>query len=169
MVHVQFNQKVVCVTTSLVAHALMMSSIMHNKKLDEVRSSRKATSHFCKNKIALVHIPSLRRSSAIQTSRAMRFTTAALSSLSLWVAHQAHVANAFGVPSRRAFARAATTKATSTQLHANVLKLSDPTRQILDKTDVFIFDCDGVIWRVRAIFRIFCFVVLWFTANAIEF
>ncbi|KAI2502552.1 haloacid dehalogenase-like hydrolase [Fragilaria crotonensis] len=77
----------------------------------------------------------------------MRFTTAVLSSLSLWVAHQAHVANAFGVPSRRAFARAATTKATSTQLHANVLKLSDPTRQILDKTDVFIFDCDGVIWR----------------------
>ena len=36
----------------------------------------------------------------------------------------------------------------STALQANVLKLSDPTSQILDKTDVFIFDCDGVIWRV---------------------
>ena len=81
----------------------------------------------------------------------MRFNTAVLSSLSLWVAHQAHVANAFGVPSRRAFARAVSTQSmtTSTQLRANVLKLSDPTTQILDKTDVFIFDCDGVIWRVR--------------------
>jgi hypothetical protein len=40
----------------------------------------------------------------------------------------------------------------STQLHAhkkNVAKLSDPERQLLDKVDVFIFDCDGVIWRVR--------------------
>jgi hypothetical protein len=45
-----------------------------------------------------------------------------------------------------------TTTATTTQLHAqkkNVAKLSDPERQLLDKVDVFIFDCDGVIWRVR--------------------
>mmetsp|Transcript_34665 Transcript_34665/g.49208 ORF Transcript_34665/g.49208 Transcript_34665/m.49208 type:complete len:365 (-) Transcript_34665:188-1282(-) len=34
-----------------------------------------------------------------------------------------------------------------TSVKANVLKLSDPAKEILDKTDVFIFDCDGVIWR----------------------
>ena len=33
-------------------------------------------------------------------------------------------------------------------LHANVLKLSDPQKELLGKVDVFIFDCDGVIWRV---------------------
>jgi 4-nitrophenyl phosphatase/phosphoglycolate phosphatase len=32
-------------------------------------------------------------------------------------------------------------------LAANVLKLSDPQSEILDQVDVFIFDCDGVIWR----------------------
>jgi hypothetical protein len=48
--------------------------------------------------------------------------------------------------------RSSTTTTSSTQLHAqkkNVAKLSDPERQLLDKVDVFIFDCDGVIWRVR--------------------
>eukprot|EP00536_Pseudo-nitzschia_multiseries_P018882 jgi/Psemu1/248945/estExt_Genewise1.C_33040002 len=30
---------------------------------------------------------------------------------------------------------------------ANVLKLSEPQSQLLDNVDVFIFDCDGVIWR----------------------
>jgi len=30
---------------------------------------------------------------------------------------------------------------------AQVGRLSEPTGQLLDKTDVFIFDCDGVIWR----------------------
>ena len=45
-------------------------------------------------------------------------------------------------PSARAFA-------SKTPLHmANVLKLSDPQTQLLDEVDVFIFDCDGVIWRV---------------------
>jgi hypothetical protein len=34
-------------------------------------------------------------------------------------------------------------------LRANVPRLSDPERQLLDQVDVFIFDCDGVIWRVR--------------------
>ncbi len=42
--------------------------------------------------------------------------------------------------------RSATLK--STALQANVLKLSDPESQLLDNIDVFIFDCDGVIWRV---------------------
>lgn len=30
---------------------------------------------------------------------------------------------------------------------ANVPKLTNPTENLLDTTDVFIFDCDGVIWR----------------------
>eukprot|EP00980_Cylindrotheca_fusiformis_P008087 scaffold1722_cov120-Cylindrotheca_fusiformis.AAC.17 len=32
-------------------------------------------------------------------------------------------------------------------LCANVLKLSEPQKQLLEEVDVFIFDCDGVIWR----------------------
>lgn len=32
-------------------------------------------------------------------------------------------------------------------LSANVLKLSEPQKELLDQVDVFIFDCDGVIWR----------------------
>lgn len=36
---------------------------------------------------------------------------------------------------------------TITRRMANVLKLSDPQSDLLDETDVFIFDCDGVIWR----------------------
>jgi len=44
------------------------------------------------------------------------------------------------VVSQRAFT-------SSSALNANVSKLSEPAKQILDKTDVFIFDCDGVIWR----------------------
>lgn len=36
----------------------------------------------------------------------------------------------------------------STQTNmANVLKLSEPQSELLDNVDVFIFDCDGVIWR----------------------
>lgn len=31
---------------------------------------------------------------------------------------------------------------------ANVPKLTDPIENLLAGTDVFIFDCDGVIWRV---------------------
>uniref|UniRef100_A0A7S2E285 Phosphoglycolate phosphatase n=1 Tax=Helicotheca tamesis TaxID=374047 RepID=A0A7S2E285_9STRA len=30
---------------------------------------------------------------------------------------------------------------------ANVLKLTEPAKDLLDGVDVFIFDCDGVIWR----------------------
>jgi hypothetical protein len=45
------------------------------------------------------------------------------------------------------FTRAFTSSTTSLQM-ANVLKLSDPQSQLLDEVDVFIFDCDGVIWRV---------------------
>jgi len=35
----------------------------------------------------------------------------------------------------------------STALQANVGKLTNPQENLLDKVDVFIFDCDGVIWR----------------------
>lgn len=36
----------------------------------------------------------------------------------------------------------------ASSLHmANVPKLSDPQTNLLDQVDVFIFDCDGVIWR----------------------
>ena len=37
---------------------------------------------------------------------------------------------------------------TTTALNANVLRLSDPQRELLENVDIFIFDCDGVIWRV---------------------
>ena len=43
--------------------------------------------------------------------------------------------------------RAFTSSTASLQM-ANVLKLSDPQSELLDDVDVFIFDCDGVIWRV---------------------
>jgi hypothetical protein len=49
----------------------------------------------------------------------------------------------------RQFATSATAATSSrTALHANVLKLSDPQKELLDQVDIFIFDCDGVIWRV---------------------
>lgn len=43
--------------------------------------------------------------------------------------------------------RSYATSATSLQM-ANVLKLSNPMEEMLNDVDVFIFDCDGVIWRV---------------------
>jgi hypothetical protein len=42
------------------------------------------------------------------------------------------------------------TAATGPRCMANVLKLTEPQTQLLDEVDVFIFDCDGVIWRVRS-------------------
>ena len=42
---------------------------------------------------------------------------------------------------------------------ANVLKLTDPQTQLLDQVDVFIFDCDGVIWRVGLLFLVGFFVL----------
>ncbi len=36
----------------------------------------------------------------------------------------------------------------TTALNANVLKLTQPAKELLPDVDVFIFDCDGVIWRV---------------------
>lgn len=40
-----------------------------------------------------------------------------------------------------------TSSKTASSLAANVIKLSDPEKELLDQVDVFIFDCDGVIWR----------------------
>ena len=37
---------------------------------------------------------------------------------------------------------------TTTAPNANVLKLTEPAKDLLPGVDVFIFDCDGVIWRV---------------------
>ena len=45
----------------------------------------------------------------------------------------------------------------STSLKANVLKLSEPAKDLLPGVDVFIFDCDGVIWRVS---NIICLLLL---------
>jgi len=42
-----------------------------------------------------------------------------------------------------------------TSLKANVLKLSEPAKDLLPGVDVFIFDCDGVIWRVSNIVCLF--------------
>lgn len=39
----------------------------------------------------------------------------------------------------------------NTALKANVAKLSEPAKDLLPDVDVFIFDCDGVIWRVSEI------------------
>ena len=71
----------------------------------------------------------------------MKWTSSAFfASLSL-----ASRASAFSAPKaflpRRHFA-------SSSSLNASVLKLSDPQKELLDNVDVFIFDCDGVIWRV---------------------
>ena len=78
----------------------------------------------------------------------MRLSRSVLPSLALMVggarAFAPRTTPVFGVTPSSRFS-------SSSQLQANVLKLSDPQRELLDKVDVFIFDCDGVIWRVRII------------------
>jgi len=71
----------------------------------------------------------------------MKFALAALSSSLLLARTQAFAPLRASAVARRSYG------ATSMQLHANVLKLSDPQTELLDKVDIFIFDCDGVIWR----------------------
>lgn len=71
----------------------------------------------------------------------MKFVTTALAALACAGTVSAFAPNAAFVPK--------TSSRLNTAMNANVLKLSDPMNEILDKTDVFIFDCDGVIWRVR--------------------
>jgi 4-nitrophenyl phosphatase/phosphoglycolate phosphatase len=50
------------------------------------------------------------------------------------------------VASSRAFTIPRNTFSSSTRLFQSVPKLTDPTL-LMDQVDVFIFDCDGVIWR----------------------
>ena len=73
-------------------------------------------------------------------------------------ASMVYSASAFGVRQRvakRAFtSTTTTTTTTTTRLNANVLKLTEPKSQLLDEVDVFIFDCDGVIWRVCCSFAL---------------
>jgi hypothetical protein len=86
----------------------------------------------------------------------MRFATTATVFASM-----AYNASAFGVRHHQknvAIKRAFTSS--STRLNANVLKLSDPKSQLMDQIDVFIFDCDGVIWRVRYLVLVFGFLLL---------
>jgi len=63
-------------------------------------------------------------------------------------------------PHRRPHLTTSSGSSSKTALRANVRKLSDPEKQLLDGVDVFIFDCDGVIWRVRA-----CYVRLAFCSH----
>lgn len=70
----------------------------------------------------------------------MKWSTVALTGLLV------ATASAFSPAGRSFVARPA--PRFDTAVMANVRKLSDPMSQILDQTDVFIFDCDGVIWRV---------------------
>ena len=76
-------------------------------------------------------------------SSARAFSPAARASST--IARGAASAGAFvGGPRRR------TMSASTTALGANVLKLTEPAKDLLPGVDVFIFDCDGVIWRVSA-------------------
>lgn len=105
------------------------------------------------------HLPELPTStSTILTTTAMKFSRAFVAST------LAASASAFA-PSRSAFVPRSSSAAavaannvgrlltrefqSSTSFQANVLKLSEPQSELLDKVDIFIFDCDGVIWRVR--------------------
>eukprot|EP00590_Aulacoseira_subarctica_P004331 CAMPEP_0172434578 /NCGR_PEP_ID=MMETSP1064-20121228/70707_1 /TAXON_ID=202472 /ORGANISM="Aulacoseira subarctica , Strain CCAP 1002/5" /LENGTH=345 /DNA_ID=CAMNT_0013182811 /DNA_START=151 /DNA_END=1188 /DNA_ORIENTATION=+ len=54
--------------------------------------------------------------------------------------------SAFSPAASRAFVPRAA-YSSSTLNMAKVNRLSDPGKQLLDNVDVFIFDCDGVIWR----------------------
>ncbi|CAB1102326.1 PGLP [Ectocarpus sp. CCAP 1310/34] len=62
-----------------------------------------------------------------------------------------HFSTACGVTragtSLRGVAQAKARPVSRTMRMANSQRLGDPIGQMLDKTDVFIFDCDGVIWK----------------------
>ena len=106
----------------------------------------------------------------------MRYPRWTLSTV-LTVSATARFSSAFSSPSILVSSRASThgarrptpamrttTTSSSSALHANVRRLSDPQRELLDQVDIFIFDCDGVIWRVSVgcvcdVFMCLCFVV----------
>ena len=78
-----------------------------------------------------------------KAQKTMKFTATATMFASLLSS-----ASAFGVRRQHAAVRRAFTTATQPRNMANVLRLTEPQSQLLDEVDVFIFDCDGVIWRV---------------------
>lgn len=85
----------------------------------------------------------LAKTTLSRTTNNMKFTTIALASLSTVAS-----VNAFTAQPRATFApRASSMSTSSTAVKANVSRLSEPSSELLDGTDVFIFDCDGVIWR----------------------
>lgn len=54
-------------------------------------------------------------------------------------------------------------KVTTTTAHARPTKLTTSTtrmEEMINKTDVFIFDCDGVIWRVRGEIQFLCIIII---------
>mmetsp|Transcript_5054 Transcript_5054/g.6848 ORF Transcript_5054/g.6848 Transcript_5054/m.6848 type:complete len:347 (+) Transcript_5054:83-1123(+) len=75
----------------------------------------------------------------------MKWSTVALAALNLGT----RSANAFAPKATTAafVPRALATASDSSLRMASVERLSDPSSELMDKTDVFIFDCDGVIWR----------------------
>ena len=82
----------------------------------------------------------------------MKLTASSAVLTTMWMASM-RAASAFAPRATRAMASRVASpvvpRTFSTQTNmANVMKLSDPKSELLDNVDVFIFDCDGVIWRV---------------------
>jgi len=87
----------------------------------------------------------------------MKFSKSLLTTI---LATSSPLVSAFTSSSRSALARSArpafapatnsnarSFRSTTSVNMANVMRLSDPAENLLDGVDVFIFDCDGVIWR----------------------
>ena len=88
----------------------------------------------------------------------MKFSKSLLTTI---LATSSPLVSAFTSNSRSAIARSArpafapvtnsnarSFRSTTSVNMANVMRLTDPAENLLDGVDVFIFDCDGVIWRV---------------------
>lgn len=78
------------------------------------------------------------------------FASMAYNASAFGVRHSSSIAGTTTFASSRIASKKRAFTSTASRLHANVLKLSEPKSQLLDEVDVFIFDCDGVIWRVRS-------------------
>lgn len=92
---------------------------------------------------ATMHILKSALTAALSLGSLARTTTAfsTVSRSSIVASHVGRVASSSNNSGR-------TFTATTTALNANVLKLTEPAKDLLPGVDVFIFDCDGVIWRV---------------------
>jgi len=75
----------------------------------------------------------------------MKWTTLALTTLA--AASRSRTAQAFVTHPKTSFGVRMMTSSSSSSLRANVNRLTEPSKVLMDTTDVFIFDCDGVIWR----------------------